>query len=165
MTYEEALAATDPAEIGTVEPGSDAEKAALDRFKRFFGSLTEESVRTTIRDVYAPNVFFNDTLKTVTGVDALEEYLVATAQAAESVTVRFDDAVESAGNHYVRWTMDVRLKRFKRGETLRSVGMTHLRFNRDGKVVLHKDFWDAGGGFFEHLPVLGRAMRWIKSQL
>lgn len=43
--------------------------------------------------------------------------------------------------------------------------MTHLRFDREGKVVLHKDFWDAGGGFFEHLPVLGRAMRWVKSRL
>lgn len=165
MTYEQALQQTDPARIGTVEPGSAAAQAALDRFTTFFGALTEDSVRSTIRDVYAADVFFNDTLKTVVGIDALEEYLAATARAAESVTVRFDDVVESRGDTYVRWTMDVRLKRFKRGQTLRSVGMTHLRFDADGRVVLHKDFWDAAGGFFEHLPVVGRMIRWIKSQV
>lgn len=165
MTYEEALQRTDPAKVGTVEPGSAAAQAALDRFRAFFGSWTEDSVRSTIRDVYAADVFFNDTLKTVVGIDALEKYLATTARAAESITVRFDDVVESRGDTYVRWTMDVRLKRFQRGRTLRSVGMTHLRFDADGRVVLHKDFWDAAGGFFEHLPVVGRAIRWIKSQV
>ena len=34
----------------------------------------------------------------------------------------------------------IRFKRFARGEETRSVGMTHVRFDSAGKVVLHQDF-------------------------
>jgi hypothetical protein len=43
--------------------------------------------------------------------------------------------------------------------------MTLLRFDKQGRVVLHQDFWDSSAGFYEHLPVLGGVMRWIKSKI
>jgi hypothetical protein len=43
--------------------------------------------------------------------------------------------------------------------------VTLLRFDRAGRVVLHQDFWDPAAGFYEHLPVLGPVLRWIKSQI
>ena len=45
------------------------------------------------------------------------------------------------------------------------MGISHLRFDTEGKIILHKDFWDAAGGLYEDLPVLGGGMRWIKSRL
>jgi hypothetical protein len=43
--------------------------------------------------------------------------------------------------------------------------MTMLRFDGEGRVVLHQDFWDPAAGFYEHLPVLGGVLRWIKSKI
>ena len=43
--------------------------------------------------------------------------------------------------------------------------MTQLRFNSDGLVVLHQDYWDSAGGFYDHLPVVGGLLAWIRSML
>jgi len=143
-------------------PGSDDEKAAIARFRNFFGHLTEENARALTRETYSDPVFFYDTLKMVKNRAELEEYFVQTARNTESVQVRIMDVARSGPNYYIRWEMDIRLKKFRRGETLRSVGITHLRFDRDGRITLHHDFWDSTSGFFEHVPALGHVLRWIK---
>ena len=51
------------------------------------------------------------------------------------------------------------------GETVRSIGMSHIRFNSAGLVILHQDYWDSGGNLFEHIPVVGWLIRRIKARL
>lgn len=144
-------------------PGSVAEKQALDRFSRFFGHLNEANARELTRETYANEFYFYDTLKELHTVAELEEYFLETARNTESVTARIDDVARSGNDFYVRWTMEIRLKKFQRGRTLTSVGMTHLRFNEEGKIILHHDYWDAASGFYQYVPVLGGGIRYIRS--
>lgn len=39
-------------------------------------------------------------------------------------------------------------------------GASLVRFAADGRVVYHRDYWDAAEELYEKLPVLGRLMRW-----
>jgi len=144
-------------------PGSPEEEAAISKFSNFFANLNEESVEELTRQTYADPIFFYDTLKTITSLPELEEYFLETARNTESVQARVVDYASSNGDYYLRWEMDIRLKKFRRGETLRSVGMTHLRFNSEGKIILHHDYWDSTEGFFQHVPVLGGIIRYIKT--
>ena len=97
------------------------------------------------------------------GRAAVEAYFLKTMDHVDSFQTQVDDVARSGGNFYVRWTMDVRFKGAK--EPVRTIGVTLLRFDRDGRAVLHQDFWDPAAGFYEHLPVLGGVMRWIKSKI
>ena len=144
-------------------PGSTREKEALARFSRFFGNLNEANARELTRETYAEEVYFYDTLKEIRTLGALEEYFLETAHNTEAVTARIDDVARSGNDFYVRWTMDIRLKKFQRGRTLTSVGMTHLRFNEEGKIIFHHDYWDAASGFYQYVPVVGTAIRYIRS--
>lgn len=144
-------------------PGSEQEKAALDRFARFFGHLDEANARELTRETYAEEFFFYDTLKEIRTLPELEEYFLETAHNTEAVSARIDDVARSGNDFYVRWTMDIRLKKFQRGRTLTSVGMTHLRFDEDGKIILHHDYWDSASGFYQYVPVLGGVIRYIRS--
>lgn len=144
--------------------GSDAERAAVQRVKEFFAVMTEDSVRRQTRLVYAPEAYLNDTLKSLNGAAVIEDYFLATVRNAESVTVRFEDVAESGGNYYFRWVMDTRLKKLREGQTIRTIGITMVRFDAQGRVVLHQDFWDATAGVFEHVPVVGTAIRGIKAK-
>lgn len=148
----------------TVAPGSAEERAGIQRFKDFFGNLTEQTVRERTKSTYAEDVFFNDTLKTVRGNEALEEYFLETAKNAKKVQATVQDVAVSDGNYYIRWVMDVEFAKFKKGETIRTIGITHVRFTPDGKIALHQDFWDPAAGLYEHIPVLGGAIRAIKSR-
>ncbi len=140
-----------------------AHEAAVGRFKAFFADVTADSARKLVKGLYAPDAFFNDTLKTVRGNEAIEAYFLKAASHTDFIRAEVVDVARSGPNTYLRWVMDVRYKGSK--ETVRTVGMTHLRFAPDGRIALHQDFWDSTTGFFEHLPVLGPLIRWIKSKI
>ncbi len=148
----------------TLAKGSDAERAAIARVKDFLSVMTADSVRAKAKLVYSDDAYLNDTLKTLRGNAAIEAYFLATVEGAESITVQFDDVAESGGNYYFRWVMDTRLKKLRKGETIRTIGVTHIRFAADGRVALHQDFWDSTAGVFEHVPAVGTMIRGIKAK-
>jgi len=148
------------------ERGSVAESDALARFARFFSDFSPDKVERLVDQTYAADVWFNDTLKTLQGRDALRSYLKHSAQAVQSCRVEILDTLSNdRGDYYVRWTMVIRFKRFKPGEDTQTIGMSHLRFDRDGLVRLHQDYWDSSAGLFEHIPLLGAAIRAIKRRV
>jgi SnoaL-like domain len=146
---------------------SQAQKVeAVSRFSQFFSDFSPESVGARVDATYADDVWFNDTLKTVRGRSALRSYLLHSAQAVQSCRVQILDSwFNERDDCFVRWVMTIRFKRFRRGVDTRTVGISHLRFDSQGLVQFHQDFWDSSSGLFEHVPVLGTAIRWIKSRL
>lgn len=138
-------------------------EAAVARFRDFFKNVTPESIREKTPSLYAEDVWFNDTLKTLRGRAALEAYFLKTMDHVDLFQTEVNDVARSGGNFYVRWTMDIRFKGAK--EPVRTIGVSLLRFDREGRAVFHQDFWDSGAGFYEHLPVLGGVMRWIKTKI
>lgn len=144
-----------------LSPGQEAD--AVQRFKNFYKDVTASSVNDQIAGLYAEDVWFNDSLKTLHGRDAVRDYFLKTLDHVEVFQTRVEDVVRSGSNYYVRWTMDVRFK--GSSETIRTIGISHLCFDRSGRVILHQDFWDSTSGFFQHLPVIGGAVRWVKSLL
>jgi len=164
MSYWEVLRRLE--DIGTpFETGSEEENLAIDRFRALLGDFKASDFVPRIRQVYAEDVYFNDTLKTMVGIEALEAYLEGSAEALEVGTVEFLDLAVSNGNYYFRWEMSLRFKKLRRGVLTRSFGMSHIRFDAEGRVVLHQDFWDSASGFFEHVPMAGGLIRAIKKRL
>lgn len=157
----ESLEVADP----PLAPGGDEERRAIERFQSLLGDFKASDFGERIPEVYADDLFFNDTIKTLRRVEDLQEYLAATSEAIDKGTVEFLDVVADNGNYYFRWQMTIRFKQFARGEDTRSVGMTHVRFDAAGKVVLHQDFWDSVGGLFEHVPGLGWILRRAKHKV
>ena len=163
MAYRETLQET--VTQGTVAPGSAEEAAAIARFSDFISVMSPASARQKTAQVYAANAYLNDTLKQVRGATEIEEYFVESLAATDSVWVEITDVAQSQGNYYFRWIMHIRFNNIKAGETTSSIGMSHIRFDREGKVVLHQDYWDSATGFYQHLPVIGRLINWVKSRL
>jgi hypothetical protein len=149
----------------TLIPGSSEERAAVERFKDFISVLSEETVRAKVREVYAEDAYFNDTLKELRGAAAIEDYMAESMGATKRVTAEITDLVAANGNYYFRWVMEIEFKNLNKGRVSRSIGMSHIRFDDRGKVALHQDYWDSTSGLFEHMPILGRFLRMIKERL
>ena len=43
--------------------------------------------------------------------------------------------------------------------------MTHVRFDDQGRVLFHQDYWDAGSVVYERVPVLGSLVRFVKARV
>lgn len=160
------LEASRPEAVGRPAPGSPEERAAVDRFTAFLSSdLSSATVTANIRKVYAPRFYFNDTLKTLHDVDSLEKYFIASGDALSSYGLKVEQVASTPEGVLVRWRMSVVFKRFRKGQVQSSIGITHVRFDKDGRVVYHQDYWDSGSNLYEKVPVLGAMIRAVKRRL
>jgi steroid Delta-isomerase len=160
--YTKELAATDPAKTALVKPGSAEEKSGIENFKEYYKVFAEDVIRRDTKKLYARDAFFKDGYKEVKGVDAIETYFLATTEAVVSCTFDITDVSVHEGNYYFRWVMKLTIKRDK-DTPMEQIGMSHIRFGPDGKVIFHADYWDTSI-VFERVPVLGAIIRWAKEQ-
>ncbi len=160
--YNKELAATDPAKTALVKPGSAEEKAGIQAFKDYYKVFAADVIRRDTKKLYAKEAFFKDGYKEVKGVEAIEVYFLATTEAIVSCTFDITDVSVHEGNYYFRWVMKLTIKR-DRDNPMEQIGMSHVRFGPDGKVVFHADYWDTSV-VFERAPVIGWIIRWVKEQ-
>jgi hypothetical protein len=160
--YYKELAATDPAKIALVKPGSAEEKAGIENFREYYRVFAEDVIRRDTKNLYAKEAFFKDGYKEVKGVEAIETYFIATTKAVVSCTFDITDVSVHGGNYYFRWVMKLTIKRDK-DSPMEQIGMSHVRFGPDGKVVFHADYWDTTI-VFERVAVIGAIIRWAKEQ-
>jgi steroid delta-isomerase len=160
--YYKELAATDPAKTALVKPGSAEENAGIENFKAYYKVFAEDIIRRDTKTLYAKEAFFKDGYKEVKGVDAIETYFIATTKAIVSCTFDITEVIIHEGNYYFRWVMKLTIKRDK-DNPIEQVGMSHVRFASDGKVIFHTDYWDTSV-VFERAPVIGSIIRWAKEQ-
>jgi len=155
--YREALAARPGKVFADPEDG----RRAVDVFSKLYADLSEQNVRQRVRDTYASNAWFNDTLATEEGIDAIEKYLLRTAGGSEMIKGTTQDVAVSGPDCYVRWTLEFRTKNLAGGKPIVTEGMSHLRFDEQGRIILHQDFWNPAAGIYQHLPLLGPAIRFV----
>jgi hypothetical protein len=157
--YPDALAA---AELDTADtiPADAAE-----RFAAFFEAVHEADIRPRVEALYAPNAYFSDTLFLANERDALVTHFERLQQSGTRIDVAVDDAVRSGNDLYLRWRMAFRFKIAGNERVSETIGMTQLRFDRDGRIRFHQDFWDSTQGLYQHVPVLGTAIRSVARRL
>lgn len=148
---------TQPATVKT----ENVKQKFLSLFEDFKLGGTEE----TVRNLYAEKLYFNDTFKVIDNIDDLVIHMVETAKQVKSTTVEVLDVASSGSDYYVRWVMVMEFNVKRKDIYSKSIGMSQLRFNQQGKIVFHQDFWDSSEAFYQHLPYIGYFIRKIKSKL
>lgn len=161
-TYFRMLDETNPHQVGFIEPGSQREKEALDRFISFYAVFSGDVIKSRVRSVYAQNAYFRDGYKEVLGIDNIEAYFLKSAQTIHECTFDIEDVAVHEGNYYLRWIMNLTTKRWK-DDPIRAVGMSHVRFDANGMIIFHQDYWDTSV-IYEKVPLMGSVIRLIKQQ-
>lgn len=165
MSYGEALEHTALVIGDGFEAGSPDEVQAIARFTEFLREWDPETIADSVRSVYGSDAYFNDTIKEISTNEEIAHYLAESLAATELVRIEVKDVARSGVDYYFRWVMDIKFRNLNNGSWTQSEGMSQIRFDREGKVVMHRDFWDAAGGLFAYMPVVGSLLRWIKGRL
>lgn len=143
-------------------PGSTvAIDQGLERFRATFADLSSPTTRANVVALYAETIYFHDTLHRFDRNENLAAYMASMAQSIESSSVHIDQVVRDEADVFVRWTMHFVIRARGRELDSESIGMTHLRFNDRGEIILHQDFWDPASSLYRHIPVLG----WLMDQV
>jgi hypothetical protein len=137
----------------------------LEPFIGFITHMGSDDWADHFKGVYAEQLHFSDTLALISSRDALQAYFDRLHNADTTVAVRVLSRQISDRNAYLVWEMTSTFAPVIATRRSHTIGMTHLRFNEAGQVILHQDFWDAAQGFYQHVPVLGAALRTVRGQV
>ncbi|WP_150303642.1 nuclear transport factor 2 family protein [Pseudomonas saliphila] len=135
----------------------------LHRFADDFAGLNASNLHR-LGELYSDDIQFRDPLHAIHGLPALQAYfseLYANVSELDFQFHGFDEIEDGAG--YLRWTMRYSHPRLRRGKHIEVEGCSHLLW-RD-KVYQHRDYFDAGALLYEHLPLMGPAIGWLKGRL
>ena len=112
-------------------------------------------------DFYSPDARFKDPFNEVQGVPAIQRVFEHMFVALDGPRFVIREAVCEGEQCFLTWDFRFRLRRSGRaGLCIR--GGSHLKLGPDGRIVMHRDYWDAAEELYEKLPLLGSLMRWLK---
>lgn len=139
--------------------------AGLQRFESVYSDLTHRDVGRRMQTLYADPLYFNDSLKTIRQREMLVSYMSATGASLQESQIDIEHVLRDGRDVFVRWTMHFKASALGRPVESTSIGMTHLRFDAEGRIVLHQDFWDSAAGLYRNLPVIGYALQRVDRQM
>ncbi|WP_431687657.1 nuclear transport factor 2 family protein [Hahella sp. NBU794] len=133
----------------------------LQGFIALMNNFTPDTIPAAVERAYAKTFYFNDTFHSLQEREDLTHYFVAMAEKA-STSVQFLDFASTGDDILLRWTMTLKFKVWWKQVEVTSIGISHLRFNAQGEIVLHQDYWDSAEGFYYHLPLVGGVLQKIR---
>jgi len=136
-----------------------ADDRHIDAFVRFFSHQNHDTL--SARELYAGSLYFSDTLLTSEDFEEVVAHLERMRRGAGELQVQLLASNIEGQDVYLLWRMQARFTPVRKTVTSDTVGVTHLRFDADGLIVLHQDFWDSTEGFYQHLPVIGAVIRTV----
>ena len=129
----------------------------------YFENLSPASV-AQLPQFYAPEVVFKDPFNEVQGLAAVTSIFEHMYTALEAPHFVVTHSLVDGDQAFLTWDFKFKFKRFDT-HTLQTVrGGSHVQFNPQGLITLHRDYWDAAEELYEKLPLLGGLMRWLKKR-
>ena len=137
--------------------------AAVTRLVAYFQALTPDNV-AEVGQFYAPQARFKDPFKDVTGLADIQQIYGHMFVALDGPRFVVTRQVVQGEHCFLTWEFHFAFKSFKKKQPQVILGASHLVFDPQGRVTLHRDYWDAAEELYEKLPVVGSLMRWLKSR-
>jgi ketosteroid isomerase-like protein len=129
----------------------------------WFEHLSPQTI-DRIPQFYAADAEFKDPFNEVRGTDAIahifRHMFTQVDEPRFVIGSRFSGEGDESGVMLL-WDFHFRT-RGRRPQAICVRGSSHLRFDTEGKVVLHRDYWDAAEELYAKLPVLGALMRYLQ---
>ena len=142
---------------------SPAIEAHVARVVDFFETLNPQSLHA-LGNFYDTQARFKDPFNDVQGVAVIEK--IFKHMFVRLISPRFvvTGRVVQGRQCFLTWEFRFFFRTFKQGTEQVILGASHLVFSRQGRVTLHRDYWDAAEELYEKLPLVGWLMRWLKKR-
>ena len=132
------------------------------RIVALFEQLSPQNL-PRLAEIYTPDARFKDPFNDVQGLPAIQRIFEHMFMALDGPRFVIRDAIVQGDQCFLSWDFSFRMKRFNRQVQVIHGG-SHLQLSADGRILLHRDYWDAAEELYEKLPVLGALMRWLKGR-
>lgn len=129
----------------------------------WFEHLSPQTI-DQLPNFYATDAEFKDPFNEVRGIDAIAHifrHMFTQVDEPRFVIGSRFCGEDDEGGVMLLWDFHFRTKG-RRPQAICVRGTSHLRFDAAGKVVLHRDYWDAAEELYAKLPLLGPLVRGLQ---
>jgi len=141
-------------------PGSEEEKMLVLKVMNAFHPFSYGNVTLKFPEAYAETFYFRDAFHVFTDRETMVAYMQRTARQSPGVTFEFEPPGRNGIDFYLPWVMV--LPASDGGEPQRSVGVSRLRFNKEGLVIFHQDYWDSADVLVPRVPVANGIIEFVR---
>ncbi|MGB8339200.1 MAG: nuclear transport factor 2 family protein [Burkholderiales bacterium] len=138
--------------------------ARITKLIDFYHLLTPEAV-ARMSEFYAHDAYFKDPFNEVNELADIQRIFRHMFVSLSDVKFDVSETIAQDADVVLVWDFTFRIKKYKPGIQQRIRGVSHIRFNAEGKVNYHRDYWDAAEELYEKLPLVGGLMRFLKKRV
>ena len=135
----------------------------IEAFKAMYQKLDKSNLAELIT-WYSPEITFIDPFHQIEGIDQLTQYFSNLYNNVDSIQFQYLWDVVSEDNAVIGWRMRFRHPSIKGGKEISVEGVTRTTW-RNGKVVLHRDYFDGAEMIYQNLPIIGGVIGFIKRRM
>jgi steroid delta-isomerase len=139
-----------------VSPHADARIAQV---VRYFEHLQPQDL-ARLELLYAEHARFKDPFNDVTGIAAIRAVFEPMFRRLDAPRFEVREIVAEGDRAWLTWDFHFRFKGSRTPQRVHGASLLH--FDAQGRVILHRDYWDAAEELYEKLPLIGALMRWLK---
>ena len=110
---------------------------------------------------YDENVFFKDPFNEFNGRDKLMKVFAHMFENLENPHFVILDTIENSGSAFLTWDFFLRIK----GREYKIHGSSHLKFNKENRIVYHRDYWDVGEEILLNVPFIRLMYSFFRKKL
>ena len=147
-----------PAEPAAAPPDIHA---AVARLVQLYEQLTPQQL-DKLHLCYAAQAHFKDPFNDVRGLEAIRQIFAHMFANLHEPRFTVTEQVVQGQRAFLVWEFRFHMRRWRVGQEQCIHGGTLVRFDDEGLVLEHRDYWDAAEELYEKLPVLGGFMRWLR---
>jgi steroid delta-isomerase len=134
---------------------------ALTRVIDFFEHITPQDA-ARMGTLYTEDAQFKDPFNEVVGAQAIARIFEHMFVQVDAPRFIVSEAIAQGQAAFLTWTFEFSFRPPLRGGRQCIRGASHLHFAADGRILMHRDYWDAAEELYEKLPVIGALMRWMR---
>ncbi len=113
---------------------------------------------------YAADAEFKDPFNEVRGTDAIAHIFRHMFTQVDAPRFVVGSRFSGEDGVMLLWDFHFRSRGPLAPQAMSVRGATHLRFDDQGWIILHRDYWDAAEELYAKLPLLGWLMRGLQRQ-
>jgi limonene-1,2-epoxide hydrolase len=129
--------------------------AVFARGDEFWDTFSEATVEG-FRELAAPTVRYRDPMSDVSGIDAVLALMRGWFKNLDQIRFQILGRAREGNMLYSQWVMTFRVRKAPKNR-VEVHGMSTARFDEQGRLVEHTDYWDSAP-LLGKFPVLGRVV-------
>ena len=110
---------------------------------------------------YDEYVFFKDPFNEFKGRDKLMKVFTHMLENLENPHFVILDTIEDSDGAFLTWDFYLKIK----GRGYKIDGSSHLKYNKENKIVYHRDYWDVGEEILLKIPFMKFIYSYIQKKL